>query len=76
MSRDNIQLIAATIFIVLIVIVLTGCTPTLKVLEGATHACGNLHLEGWATDSQGEVVVAKAPAEWTPEQVQAFCNPQ
>lgn len=57
-------------------LLLSGCTNTLKVLDGATHACGNLHIEGYLTDTQGEVVVAKAPAEWTPEQVQAFCSPE
>lgn len=73
--RDNYQLIAATVVIVLIVLVLTGCTTnTLKVLDGATHACGNLHVEGYITDTQGEVVVVKAPADWTPEQVKEFCN--
>lgn len=55
---------------------LTGCTNTLTVLDGATHACGSIHVEGYFTDTQGEVIVAKAPSDWTPEQVQEFCNPQ
>lgn len=54
---------------------LAGCTPTLTILDGATHACGNIHAEGYFTDTQGEIVIAKAPADWTPEQVQQFCNP-
>lgn len=66
----QIKIILAT----LTFLFLFGCTPTLKVLEGATHACGNVHLEGFATDSQGDVVVVKAPDTWTPEQVLQFCE--
>lgn len=73
MQRDNFQPVMTVIVVVAIVLLLTGCTNTLAVLDGATHACGNLHVEGYLTDTQGEVVVAKAPAEWTPEQVKEFC---
>ena len=52
---------------------LVGCNNTLKILDGSTHACGTLHIEGYWSDTQGEVVVAKAPADWTPEQVKEFC---
>jgi hypothetical protein len=51
-----------------------GCQTSTDILAGATHACGNMHVEGYFTDSQGEVVVVKAPEDWTPEQVLAFCN--
>lgn len=74
MSRDNKQVIIAAIVVVLIVLVLTGCTNTLAILDGATHACGNIHIEGYVTDTQGEVIVAKAPPEWTPDEVKAFCS--
>jgi len=58
-----------------LLLTLTGCTQSLAILDGATHACGNVHVEGYFTDTQGDVVVAKAPPDWTPEQVQEFCNP-
>lgn len=74
MSRDNKQVIIAAIVVVLIVLVLTGCTNTLTILDGASHACGQIHVEGYFTDTQGEVIVAKAPPEWTPDEVKAFCS--
>jgi len=43
------------------------------ILEGSSHACGAIHLEGYFTDSQGQVTIVKAPADWTPEQVLEFC---
>lgn len=52
---------------------LGGCTQSMEILEGATHACGQLHVEGYWTDTQGDIVLIKAPREWTPEQVEAFC---
>jgi len=58
---------------IIVCLSLAGCQNTLKILEGATHACGNIHVEGYFTDSQGEVRVMKLPAEWTAEQVNAFC---
>lgn len=54
--------------------VLVGCTNTMKVLDGATHACGTIHVEGYVTDSQGDIKVVKAPLDWTPEQVGDFCG--
>ena len=59
--------------IVICAILLTGCTQSMEILEGTTHACGVLHVEGYWTDTQGDIVLIKAPAEWTPEQVEAFC---
>lgn len=56
-----------------LVALLSACSSTIKVLDGATHACGNMHVEGYLTDSQGDIIIVKAPPEWTPEQVQAFC---
>lgn len=62
------------LILVLSTLLLTGCTNTLAILEGATHACGNVHIEGYFTDTQGEVIVVKAPDTWTPEQVEQFCS--
>lgn len=61
------------LFLITLFFSLTSCNSALTILDGATHACGNIHVEGYLTDSQGEVKIAKAPADWTPEQVQAFC---
>ena len=57
----------------LLISLLAGCTPTLTILDGATHACGQVHVEGYFTDTQGEVIVVKAPAEWDAQQVKEFC---
>ena len=46
----------------------------MDILEGSTHACGVLHVEGYFTDTQGEVTIVKAPDTWTPDQVKAFCT--
>ena len=62
--------------LVLLALAFASCTPTLAILDGASHACGQLHVEGYFSDTQGEVIVAKAPPEWTPEEVREFCNPQ
>lgn len=67
---------ALGLVVLLCLYALTGCTPTLAILDGATHACGQIHIEGYVTDTQGELIVAKAPPEWTPEQVREFCKPQ
>jgi len=69
----NMKLFLSVTTAVVALAFLTGCQNTLKILEGATHACGNIHVEGYFTDSQGEVRVMELPAEWTAEQVNAFC---
>ena len=51
-----------------------SCSTTTTILAGASHACGTVHVEGYFTDTQGEVVVVKAPEGWTPEEVLAFCK--
>lgn len=53
---------------------LTGCSQSMAILEGASHAKGELHLEGYFTDSQGDVVICKVPEEYTAEQAAVFCN--
>lgn len=72
MIQVKLTLVLLTISIAML---LSACTPTLTILEGATHACGTVHLEGYLTDTQGDVTVAKAPDSWTPEQVKEFCLP-
>ncbi len=64
------QLIVITLSLLML-----SCTSTgLQVLEGATHACGTLHVEGYLTDTQGEVVIVKAPDNWTADQIKEFCG--
>jgi len=60
------------------ILFLLGCKngSVLTILSGATHACGTIHVEGYWTDTQGDVIVAKAPVEWTPSQVEEFCSRQ
>ncbi len=74
---DNFKLFLQTLafgLFIAAIVSLNGCTPTLQILDGASHACGNVHVEGYFTDTQGDVVVAKAPPDWTPEQVKEFCR--
>ena len=52
---------------------LASCQNTLTILDGATHACGLVEVDGFFTASRGEVRVMKLPTEWTAEQVNAFC---
>jgi hypothetical protein len=53
---------------------LGGCTQSMQILEGATHAKGSLHVEGYFTDTQGEVELCKVPDDYTQEQASAYCN--
>jgi hypothetical protein len=62
------------LLLIIIALLPIGCSTTLDILSGSTHACGNIHAEGYFTDTEGEVLIIKAPPEWTPEQVLAFCN--
>ena len=74
MTKQDRKLVYTAIWVFAIVLLLTGCNTTTDILAGSTHACGNIHAEGYFTDTQGEVVVVKAPEDWTPEQVLAFCK--
>jgi len=40
------------------------------VLSAATHACGILHVEGYFTDTQGDVKLVKVPEGEDPN---VFC---
>ena len=53
---------------------LGGCAQSMEILEGATHACGTLHVEGYWSDTQGDIILIKAPSDWTPDQVVEFCS--
>jgi len=55
-------------------LVLVGCTETMAILDGATHAKGTLHIEGPFTDSQGDVALCKVPEDYTPEQAAEYCH--
>jgi hypothetical protein len=61
------------LFITALLLSMSACSTTTDILSGASHACGQIHAEGYFTDTQGEIVIVKAPADWTPEQVLAFC---
>ncbi|PHR99247.1 MAG: hypothetical protein COA78_25220 [Blastopirellula sp.] len=60
--------------LLLTIILLAGCTQSIEILENATHACGVLHVEGTWTDTQGDIVLIKAPESWSAEQVREFCD--
>ena len=63
------------VILMLGIIFLTGCGINVnEVLSGSTHACGTIHIEGYLTDSQGEIVVVKAPEGWEPAQIAEFCS--
>jgi len=51
--------------VLLLLVVLStipSCAQDLhKILSAATHACGTIYLDGYATDSEAKVKVAKVP---------------
>ena len=51
------------IAVVLVLLALPGCQNAMDILAGATHAKGTIHVEGYFTDTQGEVEICKAPAD-------------
>lgn len=61
------------IMVVVFCLILTGCRSSLEILDGATHARGTIHVEGFYTDSQGDVLLCKVPSDYTPEQATNFC---
>ena len=53
---------------------LAGCGFNLQdTLSGADLACGQAHVEGYFTDSQAEVILAKIPDNWTVEDYIKAC---
>ena len=61
-------------FLVLLAALLGGCAQSIGILEGATAACGSVHAEAFYTDTQADVVIAKAPDSWSSEEVERFCK--
>ena len=74
MTPNFTKAMAVIALIIIIGAVLSSCTQSLAVLDGSTHACGNVHVEGTMTDTQGDIVIVKAPTDWTPEQINEFCD--
>ena len=72
--KNNIKLMLISLAVFFLGIYLTGCSTTTDILSGSTHACGNIHAEGYFTDTQGEIVVVKVPDGWTAEEIRAFCG--
>ena len=66
--------VVGLMLLLVIAFALSGCNSALTVLDGASHACGKLYVEGYLTDTQGDVIVVKAPEDWTADQVKAFCS--
>ena len=60
---------------ILLSLLLTSCQNGLAILDGATHARGTLHIEGFFTDTQAEVVLCKVPDDYTTQQAVDFCTP-
>jgi hypothetical protein len=62
------------LLLTVILLTLTSCQNAMVILDGATHAKGSAHIEGYFTDSQADVDLCKVPDDYTPEQAAAFCN--
>ena len=63
------------ILLITLLLTLTGCTQNaLTILDGATHAKGSAHIEGYFTDSEIDADLCKVPEDYTPEQAVAFCD--
>lgn len=74
MKNIDWRTIATFAFICGVVLFLAGCQTSLEILAGADVACGNVHAEGYFTDTQGEIVIAKLPDGWTAQDAVDFCN--
>ena len=65
------------LFLITLALSFTSCAQDmLAILDGATHAKGSFHVEGVATDSEGDIDVCKVPDDYTPEQAAAYCDPE
>ena len=74
--KTSIKFIAIGILLIAIGAFLSSCTQSLQVLDGATHAKGSAHVEGYFTDSEADMELCKVPDDYTPEQAIAFCDPE
>ena len=68
------RMIMVGIFFVIVGSVLAACSNSMVVLAGATHARGQIHVEGYFTDTEANADLCKVPAEYTPEQAIAYCG--
>jgi hypothetical protein len=57
-------------------VLLTGCGSSLAILDGATHAKGSVHIEGFSTDSEADIDLCKVPKEYTADEAKKFCDPE
>lgn len=62
------------ILLTITVIFLTSCAQSIEIVEGATHAKATVHVEGYFTDSQGDVELCKVPDNYTAEDAKLFCS--
>jgi len=62
---------------ILLITLLSGCTSTLKVLDGADAACADVNLEGTFTDSRAVGRILKVPegTEVNQALISALCPP-
>jgi hypothetical protein len=58
----------------LIMFSLGSCTQAITVLDGATHAKGSAHIEGYFSDTEADVELCKVPTEYSVEQAIAYCG--
>lgn len=63
------------ILLPILIMVLAGCKQGLTILDGATHARGSAHVEGYLTDSEADLDLCKVPKDYTVEQAVAYCQP-
>ena len=59
---------------VLIMFSLSSCTQAITVLDGATHAKGSAHIEGYFSDTEADVQLCKVPSEYSVDQAIAYCG--
>ena len=62
------------LLLTVILLTFTGCQNAMVILDGATHAKGSAHIEGYFTDSQADVDLCKVPDDYSVEQAVAYCN--
>lgn len=74
MSPNFKYFITVALFIVACAISLPGCSQAITILDGATHAKGSAHVEGYFSDTEADVELCKVPAEYSVDQAIAYCG--